>query len=114
MAISKNLVSPAFFGSCCIAFLLSIGGTISAFWAVNVDQRWEEYETTGSGTAITFDGHLDEYSGWWFSPMPRVIHDGNERAVAGSSVTILALSLLVVILVSIRGSAAKVCCQGIG
>ncbi|CAK1366429.1 unnamed protein product [Cercospora beticola] len=107
MANTTNLVSVAFLVSCCVAFLLSVGGIISAFWALNVDHRWDEYETTGSGTAITFDGRLDEYSGWWFSPMPRVIHDGNERAVAGSTVTILALSLLMVILISIRGSATK-------
>lgn len=109
----SNVVSIAFFSSCCVAFLLSVGGIISAFWALNVDQRWDKYETTGSGTAITFDGRLDEYSGWWFSPVPRVIHDGNERAVAGSSVTILALSLLMVILISIRGSVTKVYCQDV-
>ncbi|GIZ47220.1 hypothetical protein CKM354_001031800 [Cercospora kikuchii] len=104
---NSNLVSIAFLVSCCVAFLLSIGGVISAFWALNVDQRWDSYETTGAGTAITLDGRLDEYSGWWFSPMPRVIHDGNERAVAGSSVTILALSMLLIVLISIRGSVIK-------
>ncbi|KAM3417242.1 hypothetical protein BST61_g5500 [Cercospora zeina] len=36
-----------------------------------------------------------------------VIHDGSERAVAGSSVTTLALSLLMVVLIGVRGSVTQ-------
>ena len=88
-------VSIAFLAACCIAFILSIGGVISSFWATNVDQGYDRYLTTGAGLAIAFDGRDEDYSGWYFSPIPRVIAYGNEKAVGGASVVILTLSLLV-------------------
>ncbi|KAK4632094.1 hypothetical protein CLAFUW4_02609 [Fulvia fulva] len=96
MSNPDKVVSLIFIAACCIAFVLSIGGVISS-WATNIDQGYDNsYLTMGAGSAITFDGRYDDYSGWYLSGMPRVISYGNEKAVGGASVAILILTLLLI------------------